>query len=126
MNKKTIIAGDVLAIAILTVIGFAAHGETGISFIPRMGTTFFPVLIGWLLVAPWFGVFDAKVLADPKLSWRALLAMLLAAPLAAILRAALLGEAALPLFTLILGFSFGMGMLFWRAIYALILKRGAK
>ena len=54
MNEKTrLILGDTLAIAILTVIGFASHAETGLSFIPRMGTTFFPLVIGWFLIVRW-------------------------------------------------------------------------
>ncbi len=126
MNKKTkLIFGDILMIAILTVIGFASHGETDLAFIPRIGTTFFPVLISWLLLAPWFGLFDEELTADPKLLWRVPLAMLLAAPLATVLRAALLGSAALPLFTIILGSSFALGMLVWRAAYSFIMKRGS-
>ena len=123
MNKKTIlILGDILAIAILTFIGFATHGETDISYIQRMGTTFFPVLVSWFLIAPWLGLFDEQVIANPKLLWRTLLAMFFAAPLAVILRAALLHSAALPLFVLILGGSNALGMLVWRALYLLITR----
>ena len=45
MKAKTsiLIIGDILSIAVLTVIGFATHGEVGTSFISRMGTTFFPL-----------------------------------------------------------------------------------
>ena len=124
MNKKTIlILGDIIAIAILTVIGFATHGETGISYILRMGTTFFPVLVSWFLIAPWLGLFDEQVIANPKLLWRILLAMLFAAPLAVILRATLLHSAAQPLFVLILGGSNAIGMLVWRVLYLLMAKR---
>lgn len=124
MNKKTIlILGDIIAIAIVTVIGFVTHGETGFSFLPRMAASFFPVLAGWFLLAPWLGLFDEQVIANPKLLWRVPLAMLFAAPLAVILRAALLGSAALPLFTLILGLTSAFGMLIWRAFYLFLQKR---
>ena len=124
MNKKTIlILGDILAIAILTFIGFATHGETGISYILRMGTTFFPVLVSWFLIAPWLGLFDEQAIANPKLLWRILLAMLFAAPLAVILRATLLHSAAQPLFVLILGGSNAIGMLIWRVLYLLMARR---
>ena len=43
--------------------------------------------------------------------------MLLAAPMAAILRAAILNAVALPLFTFILGGSAALGMLVWRGLY---------
>ena len=124
MNKKNIlILGDILAIAILTFIGFATHGETGISYILRMGTTFFPVLVSWFLIAPWLGLFDEQAIANPKLLWRILLAMLFAAPLAVILRATLFHSAAQPLFVLILGGSNAIGMLIWRVLYLLMARR---
>ena len=124
MNKKTIlILGDILAIVILTYIGFATHGETDISYLMRMGTTFFPVLVGWFLIAPWLGLFDEQVIVNPKLLWRILLAMVFIAPLAVILRATLLHSAAQPLFALILGGSNALGMLAWRALYLFVIRR---
>lgn len=57
MKNKTILAlGDVAALAIVTFIGFATHDETGLSFLPRMMITFIPLLIGWFLLAPGFGL----------------------------------------------------------------------
>jgi len=123
-KKSILILGDTLSIAILTFIGFATHGETDISFIPRMGTTFFPLLIGWFLIAPWFGLFDEQVTSNPKLLWRVLLAMLFVAPLGTILRSALLHSAALPFFALILASTNGLGMLVWRGIYFLFTRYG--
>lgn len=122
-KNKLLIIGDILIIAILTFIGFASHGEANVSFIPRMGTTFLPLLVGWFLITPWFGLFDEQVTSNPKLLWRVLLAMLFVAPLASILRSALLHSAALPVFTLILGVTNGLGILMWRAIYTFIAKR---
>ncbi len=112
--------GDSLAIAVMTFIGFALHGEADVSFIPRMGTTFFPVLIGWFLLAPWFGLFNETVVANFRSLWRIPLAMLFAVPLASSLRAAMLGGAALPLFTLILGFTSALGVFAWRVVYIFI------
>ena len=112
--KIKLILGDILAIAILTVIGFASHGEMDPAFIPRMGTTFFPVLVGWFLLAPWFGLLAPGSLTDVRFLWRAPLVMIFAAPLAAILRATLLGTSVSPLFTAVLGGSFALGMMLWR------------
>ena len=126
MNKKsTLVFGDILVIAILTVIGFASHGEGSISFTPRMGATFFPVLASWFLLAPWFGLFDKSTVASFKFLWRVPLAMLFVAPLASILRAALLGSAAVPLFTLILAFTTALGMFTWRVVYLVLSKKQA-
>ena len=109
--------GDVIALAIITVIGFASHGETDVSFLPRMLTTFIPLVVSWFLIAPWLGMFDPQIVLNAKQLWRPPLAMLLAAPVAAILRAAMLNTVALPFFTLILGGSAALGMLVWRGLY---------
>jgi hypothetical protein len=124
MSKKTtLILGDILAIAILTIIGFATHGEFGLSYLTRMGTTFFPMLISWFLAATWVDLFDERVITNPQLFWRIFLAMLFAAPLAAVLRAALLHSTAQPLFALILGSTNALGMLVWRGIYFFVARK---
>lgn len=125
MKKSTLvlIGGDVLALAIITMIGFASHGETDISFVPRMFTTFIPLMVSWFLVAPWLGLFNAQVTSDLKQFWRPPLAMLLASPMTAILRAAMLDGVALPLFALILGGSAALGMLVWRVLWYLLAYR---
>lgn len=118
-QKWFLILGDILALAVITVVGFASHGETDISFVPRMLTTFIPLIVSWFLIAPWLGLFNAEITPDPKQLWRPPLAMLLAAPLAVILRAAMLNTVALPLFTLILGGSAALGMFVWRGLHLL-------
>ena len=79
-------AGDTLSIAALTLIGFATHGESDLSFVPRMGAFFMPLVLSWFLLAPALGLFRQEVTSDPKQLWRAALAALFAAPLAAVLR----------------------------------------
>ena len=122
-SKKLLVLGDILAIADLTIIGFVIHGETEASYLPRMGITFFPVLIAWFLITPWFGLFEELVITNPKNLWRVALAVLLAAPFAAVLRSALLNTSVPPLFVLILGGSNALGMMLWRWIYILIAQR---
>ena len=123
MKNKTLIIGDVIAIAILTYIGFATHGETSLSYLPRMGTSFFPVLIGWFLLAPWFGLFDEQIINNPKNLWRIALVLLFSAPFAAVLRSFILGNSVLPIFAAILAATNTIGMIIWRWIYTLISKR---
>ncbi len=123
MRKNMLVIGDILAIAILTVIGFVTHGEVGASFLPRMAAAFFPALIGWFLLAPWFGLFNEDVAADHKLIWRVPLTMLFAAPLAVIIRAALLQSTALPIFALVFGATNALGLLVWRWIYVYLSRR---
>jgi hypothetical protein len=120
MTKQLpLLLGDILALAIITVIGFATHGETDLSFAPRMMTTFVPLVVGWFLIAPWLGLFDARYTTTLKQLWRPVLAMLLVTPMAVLLRAAMLNSVALPLFAFILGGSAALGMLIWRGLYFL-------
>lgn len=126
MNKKTIlILGDILAFIILTIVGFATHGETDTSFLPRMAAALFPVVFSWFALAPWFGLLDEAVIYSPKNLLRIPVAFLFAAPLAVILRGALLNAPVLPLFALIFGGSNALGMMVWRWLYILITKRKA-
>ena len=121
MNKKTtLILGDILAIAIVTIAGFATHNEIDFPHISRMGTTFFPLLLSWFIAATWLDLFDERIISNPQLFWRILVAMLLAAPLAGILRAALLHTVAQPLFVLVLGGTAALGLLAWRGIFFLV------
>lgn len=118
-----LILGDGIALAIITVIGFATHGETDLSFLPRMLTTFIPLLVSWFLIAPWLGLFNVQITSAPRQLWRPLLAMLLAASMTAVLRAGMLDTVALPLFALILGGSAALGMLLWRGLYSVFGRR---
>ena len=123
--RWTLIAGDIITLGIITVIGFASHGETDISLVPRMLTTFISLSISWFLIAPWLGLFKAQITSNPRRLWRPPLAMFLAAPMTSILRATLLNSTALPLFTLILGGSAAIGIFVWRGVWLWISQRAS-
>jgi hypothetical protein len=118
-KSKTLlmILGDLLAIALVTLIGFATHGEADISFAPRMAALFFPLSISWFLLAPALGLFQQELTSLPKHLWRTGLAMLFAAPLAAVLRGFLLNAPIIPIFAAILALVSAFGMVIWRALY---------
>lgn len=122
MPPKSLIIGDVIVLAILTFIGFATHGETGVSYLSRMAASFFPLLFGWFVLAPWFGLFDRATISDPKNLWRIPLLFLFAAPLATLLRSVILATPVVPLFVLVLGSTNALGMMIWRWIYNRIAK----
>ena len=122
-SKPILITGDIIVLAVITIIGFASHGETDLSLLPRMLTTFIPLVVSWFLIAPWLGLFDEQIISEPKQLWRPPLAMLLAAPMTVILRATMLNTVALPLFTLILGGSAAIGVLLWRSAWYLFAYR---
>jgi hypothetical protein len=127
VNKKPIlILGDVIAFIILTVIGFATHGETGLSYLPRMAAAFVPTGLGWFLLAPWFGLFDETVISSPKALLRIPFAFLFIAPFAAVLRSVWLGEPVSAIFTFVLAATNAAGMMIWRWVYLSIAKRSPK
>ena len=124
MNKNYIlILGDIITLVILTIIGFATHGETDASFLPRMAAVFCPVVFGWFVLAPWFGLFNETVINSPKNLLRILLAFLFVAPLAVILRGAWFNAPVLPLFALIFGSSNALGLMVWRWLYQAIVSK---
>jgi len=120
---QVLIAGDILAIAIVTIIGFATHGEADLSFLPRMLAAFVPLTIAWFLLAPWFGLFQQEIASNPKLFWRPVLAMLLAAPFAAVLRGLVLNTPIIPIFAVVLASTSAFGMIVWRGIYFLLNRK---
>lgn len=117
-----IFAGDALAIALVTLIGFITHGETDLTFFPRFLATYIPLTVSWFLLAPWLGLFQHEITSNPKQLWRPALAMFFAAPLATLLRAIILNSAVIPIFAIILGGTSALGLVFWRGLY-LSLKR---
>ncbi len=116
-NTHWLILGDILAIAIVTVIGFATHGQAELSLLPRMLATFGPLTLAWFLVAPFFGLFTPEVTVNPRQLWRPFGAMVFAGPLAALLRALLLNTVVIPIFAVVLTGFAGLGMVVWRAIW---------
>jgi hypothetical protein len=124
MNKKTtLILGDITALAILTVIGFATHGGTGASHLPRMAASFLSLALAWFVLAPWFGLFDPAVVSNPKHLLRIPLVFLFAAPLAVILRSVILGIPVVPVFALVLGSTNALGVSIWRLAHTYITRR---
>jgi flagellar biosynthesis protein FliQ len=118
-----LIIGDILAIALVTFIGFASHGEAGLSFLPRMAAAFFPLVIAWFLLAPWLGLFQDEIIQNARQLWRPALTALFAAPLAAVLRGLILNAPILPIFAIVLGGTSAFGMVIWRLIWFWISKR---
>lgn len=122
MKIRILIVGDLLAIALITLVGFVSHGEAGVSFLPRMAAMFFPLSISWFLLAPALGLFQQDKTSTLGQLWRPALTALFAAPLAAVLRGFILNAPILPVFAVVLSFTSAFGMLIWRGLY-LILRR---
>jgi hypothetical protein len=123
MNRFILILGDMLAIAVLTLIGFATHGETELDFLPRMAAFFFPLSVAWFLLAPALGLFRREITSNARELWRPAFVMIFAAPLAAILRGFLLNAPVLPIFAAVLAATSAAGMVIWRLIWYGLVRR---
>jgi len=123
MKKNILVLGDILALAIVTVIGFTSHGEANTSFLPRVAAVFFPLIISWFAIAPWFGLFDSETTSNPRLLWRPAFAMIFAGPLAVLIRGLILNAPVIPIFGVVLSTTSAIGLVLWRWIYILISKR---
>ncbi|MEN8172153.1 MAG: DUF3054 domain-containing protein [Chloroflexota bacterium] len=118
-----LISGDIFAAAIITAWGFASHDRLGSAGF-RLLTTFVPVLIAWIMVAPFLGAYDPQRVADARQLWRPFWAMVIAGPMAALIRAFWLGQAIAPIFVVVLGGFSALGILAWRTVYWFLFARG--
>ena len=123
MKRYILILGDSIAILIVTIIGFASHGEANTSFLPRMAAAFFPLLISWFLLAPFLELFQPQITSNSKQLWRTVLAMIFAGPLAVVLRGLILNAPIIPIFAVVLSLTSALGMLVWRTIYLFLNRR---
>jgi DUF3054 family protein len=126
MNKRILICGDILAIGLVTIIGFSTHGEAGLSFLPRMAAVFFPLVAGWFLLAPWFGLFQNEIISNARQLWRPALTAIFVAPLAAVLRGLILNAPIIPIFAVVLGATLALEIVIWRGFYFLLKLKARK
>lgn len=117
MKRPLLIFGDALAIALIALIGFATHGETGLSFAPRFAAVFFPLSIFWILFAYLLRLYQPEITSNLKQLWRVPLTMLFAAPFAVLARSFILQTEIVPIFILALGGTSALGMILWRGFY---------
>ncbi len=120
-----LVLGDVLALALVTLIGFASHGELNTAG-RRMLTTFFPLLAGWLLAGPALGAYDLRRVGQLAQLWRPAWAMFLGGALAAGLRGWWLNAPIIPIFLFVLSSVGAAGMLIWRGLALWLFSRAAR
>lgn len=117
----TLLIGDLITLLVVTIIGIGSHENT-IS-IYRVGVNFLPLTIAWLIVAPWFGAYDQNIIPYFKRIPQLLLAVLVAAPLAALLRGFILNTMVQPIFVVVLGLTNALGIGIWRGLWIIFSKR---
>lgn len=115
-SQFVIIAGDVFALTLVTVFGFASH-DTLDTAGARIWATFFPLLVSWLIGGKAVGMFRIEQVRDIRKIWRLLWGVLLAAPLAGWLRGLWLATPVVPVFVAVIGGSSALALLVWRSLY---------
>lgn len=115
------IVGDVVALTVLTAIGFASHSTLDETW--RLVVTTLGVLAAWAVVGPWFGVFATQVLTQWNAVWRVALAWAIAAPFAGFLRGLLLDISVSATFILVTIAVNGAALVVWRAAFAALQAR---
>jgi hypothetical protein len=118
-------AGDVLALALVTLIGFASHGELSTAG-KRMLATFFPLLAGWFLTGPAMGAYDLERVMQPRQLWRPAWGMFVGGAVAAGLRGLWLNAPIIPSFLFVLSSVSALGMLVWRSLAILLFRRSGQ
>lgn len=117
--------GDFITLFLLTVVGFSSH-QTLTTAGWRFLTTFLSLCVAWLLSAPLLGLYRQDVYTSPNQLWKASWAMLLAVPLAALLRGLWLNRPILPVFVLVLTGSGMVSILLWRFLFWFVIARHKK
>lgn len=122
VKQRILVVGDIVTLALVTFVGFASHGEAQTAGI-RMLTTFIPLVIAWLLIAPHLKAFESQLTDDFTQLWRPFWAMVLAGPMAAWLRGVLLGTPVQPIFVVVIGGISALALLAWRGLFWAIIAR---
>lgn len=105
----------------VTLIGFATHGELEEAGW-RILTTYLPLLASWFLMALASDILNLELALNPRQLWRPALSMVLAVPLAVLLRGLWLNRPILPIFAVVLAGFCMLGILIWRVIFLAIAR----
>ena len=111
-----VILGDIITLLIITLVGFGSHGALS-SAGWRLLSTFIPLTAAWGISSIGVGTYEQETLCKVNKLWRPFLAMVLAGPLAGVLRGFWLDQPVIPLFTVVLGGFSAIAIVVWRYIY---------
>ena len=115
--------GDVFFILLFALIGRQTHNmPTGVAAFGAIFNTAAPFIIGWLVVAPWFGAYQSEAWQDAKSAVLTVLKAIVPALIAGILLRRLFEGGFSPVvFYLVAGGFMLLMLVIWRLIYALVL-----
>ncbi len=115
--QRQVLIGDLAVVSLMTVVGFASHQQVGA--IGRMVFTAGLAFLGWMWLAPWFGLFHEEICRSPgRVWWRVAWAWTAVGPLVTVVRALILGTTLAPVFTVVFTMTQILAFVIWRAAYA--------
>lgn len=120
-----LLAGDVITFIVFAIIGRSSHGEAaGLNAAFEVLKTAAPFIAGWLLVAPWLGVYRPRPERGTGFFlWRTWLAWFATLPVALALRALLLQREVPMSFAIVTFIANTVLLLGWRGAFALFAFR---
>jgi hypothetical protein len=118
-------AGDVLAFHAITAVGLLSHGQlNSLDQVPHLVEVAMPFAAGWLLAAPFLGVFRADVAALPRrMLARTAVAWLIACPIGLLLWSLVRQRPIQPAFAIVTFLTNLVVLLGWRVAFALLAGR---
>lgn len=119
-GRWILVLGDAVSLALITAFGFAFHQEVEAVGSTRFLATYLPLLAAWLVTAGGLGALDPDRADDLRQMWRPAVALLVAMPIAAVLRSAWLGTPPVPVFILVMGGVSLLALAAWRTVYCLL------
>jgi hypothetical protein len=120
--QLVLLIDDMIVIFIITWIGINFH-QTDIYVFNRMTYTFLPFFGAWIFFAFPLQLYDPVKASTWNQLWRIPVNAILAAPLAASIRAVWLGLPIVPVFVLVMGFTITIGVLISRILFILIMGK---
>jgi hypothetical protein len=123
-----LVAGDVLAFHAVTAVGLLSHGElTSLDQLPQLAEVAMPFAAGWLLAAPFVGVFRSNVSAQPRrMLARTAVAWLIACPIGLLLWSLVRQRPIQPAFAIVTFLTNLIMLLGWRGAFALLAQRRSR
>jgi Protein of unknown function (DUF3054) len=120
-----LVAGDVLAFHAVTAVGLLSHGElTSLDQLPRLAEVAMPFAAGWLLAAPFIGVFRSDVTVLPRrMLARTAVAWLIACPIGLLFWSLVRQRPIQPAFAIVTFLTNLIVLLGWRGVFALLAGR---
>jgi asparagine N-glycosylation enzyme membrane subunit Stt3 len=122
-GRWILVLGDAASLAVITAFGFAIHQEFEAVRSSRFLATYLSFLAAWLVTAAGLGALDPDRADDPRQLWRPAVAVLVATPIAAVLRSAWLGTPPVAVFILVMAAVSLVSLGLWRTAHLLVRRR---